>query len=119
MTASKKDGARQFQSTLPRRERLHHEPVQICKDICFNPRSREGSDAVSLFHYTLINGFNPRSREGSDEAHTAQREVKHGFNPRSREGSDEGDIIKLRKLNTVSIHAPAKGATNSHVITSI
>ena len=33
----------QFQSTLPRRERLNHPPSFIlCTD--FNPRSREGSD---------------------------------------------------------------------------
>ena len=41
---------------------LHH-VMQRCY---FNPRSREGSDAVRLRHCVQIEHFNPRSREGSD-----------------------------------------------------
>ena len=32
----------------------------------FNPRSREGSDKISIFAAYGVNNFNPRSREGSD-----------------------------------------------------
>ena len=57
---------RQFQSTLPRRERqitrMHHWKTYLN----FNPRSREGSDSC-LFQLTVKPYyFNPRSREGSD-----------------------------------------------------
>ena len=38
------------------------------------------------------------------------------FNPRSREGSDNGDYGIIFLLD-ISIHAPAKGATNYHVYT--
>ena len=34
------------------------------------------------------------------------------FNPRSREGSDSASTLTLYDLNEISIHAPAKGATN-------
>ena len=34
----------QFQSTLPRRERLADQQASAAWNVCFNPRSREGSD---------------------------------------------------------------------------
>ena len=76
-----------FQSTLPRRER----PDCIGAGLIvtdFNPRSREGSDSVSGHWYRQSIHFNPRSREGSDPL------VKH-----------------IRSQVEISIHAPAKGAT--------
>ena len=99
----------QFQSTLPRGERLSvFAPAQ--QPAYFNPRSREGSDAHHpsvFFHFTH---FNPRSREGSDTTnqsvlhcfrkfqstlprgerlHSPYFEISsYNFNPRSREGSD-------------------------------
>ena len=36
------------------------------------------------------------------------------FNPRSREGSDSENVGTVSKI-TVSIHAPAKGATEIHI----
>ena len=77
----------QFQSTLPRRERLV--PLQTSK--CapyFNPRSREGSDFPTLHKQFTHRNFNPRSREGSDQSLTV-----------------------YPVLQDISIHAPAKGAT--------
>ncbi len=57
--------ARQFQSTLPRRERRN--TVQSAVRITsFNPRSRAGSDMLALFMDLPMAGFNPRSRAGSD-----------------------------------------------------
>ena len=32
----------------------------------FNPRSREGSDLVTVYMGSMVEDFNPRSREGSD-----------------------------------------------------
>ena len=80
--------AQQFQSTLPRGERLHHlevcslqhlisihaptrgatnwTPSLILSMKYFNPRSHEGSDVLHLLHLLSQNNFNPRSHEGSD-----------------------------------------------------
>ena len=79
---------RLFQSTLPRRERQNG-LQKIRKHMHFNPRSREGSDVVFI-HWSFIVAY---------------------FNPRSREGSDEQSFPNLTELLTISIHAPAKGAT--------
>ena len=76
-----------FQSTLPRRER--HSIHQGCENRRhFNPRSREGSDKDSLKICSMLKYFNPRSREGSD---------LNAFNGQA--------------YGSISIHAPAKGAT--------
>ena len=83
---------------------------KVGKYLNFNPRSREGSDAVSSAEYdririsihapvkgatlrvqvllSLSNYFNPRSREGSDIRLTNFDIHIIYFNPRSREGSD-------------------------------
>ncbi len=58
-----------FQSTLPRRERLHY------------GKAPPGGQS-----------FNPRSRVGSDDKETHSRDTAHGFNPRSRVGSDPPSI---------------------------
>ena len=76
----------------------------------FNPRSREGSDAVNRKSSSIRKNFNPRSREGSDDM-TSYREEHFGhFNPRSREGSDTSRWF-IPRDRQISIHAPAKGAT--------
>ena len=77
-----------FQSTLPRRERRGRH-MEIRARPCFNPRSREGSDAIRRRSTGYRRCFNPRSREGSDMCQREQ--TKHS--------------------QQVSIHAPAKGAT--------
>jgi len=56
----------------------------------FNPRSRVGSDPVSMFHPLVPVGFNPRSRVGSDVY-----------------------IVVRCIFLWVSIHAPAWGATRA------
>ena len=83
----------QFQSTLPRRERLY-EPQEL--------------KAARAFQSTL-----PR-RERPAEALERDRLVG-GFNPRSREGSDTLPIDDFMAIYQVSIHAPAKGATQLHL----
>ena len=81
-------------------------------DKYFNPRSREGSDRKKMPLTSWEIDFNPRSREGSDSISNLSSSLSIYFNPRSREGSDP---IPLRKEldSNISIHAPAKGATNS------
>ena len=100
----------QFQSTLPRRERLSiftpfrsrhlisiHAPakgatirrsLQCERSGYFNPRSREGSDQGGYTNGSFHKNFNPRSREGSDVCRENPLESFFHFNPRSREGSD-------------------------------
>ena len=55
--------------------------------------------------------FNPRSREGSDATGCISWDDSENFNPRSREGSDSV-IGKRLAENDISIHAPARGATD-------
>ncbi len=83
---------KQFQSTLPRRERR---------------TSRKNAGGGK--------NFNPRSREGSDEAYNKKVTEANNFNPRSREGSDKCKIDQVG-CSWISIHAPAKGATISNLI---
>ena len=83
---------KEFQSTLPRRERRANDPCGAYRSIHFNPRSREGSDlSFALLKSTFSN-----------------------FNPRSREGSDLFALVALVDDAVISIHAPAKGATRAH-----
>ena len=55
--------------------------------------------------------FNPRSREGSDRFADISTFGPSNFNPRSREGSDVLIGWFVAYVYTISIHAPARGAT--------
>ena len=61
--------------------------------------------------------FNPRSREGSDNPRGRVQDGRPNFNPRSREGSDMW-FGSPATSNTISIHAPVKGATHSGAIST-
>ena len=50
----------------------------------FNPRSREGSDALDHSAECGMTNFNPRSREGSDTRPDTLFCIPSHFNPRSR-----------------------------------
>ena len=77
----------QFQSTLPRGERLRKEGKYAYTNN-FNPRSHEGSDGLpSPCKFSSYN-FNPRSHEGSDCLTINGLCNSTYFNPRSHEGSD-------------------------------
>ena len=122
----------QFQSTLPRRERLNQYNAKAHLDR-FNPRSREGSDPRRVAISNVLICFNPRSREGSDltgepsrvflkkfQSTLPRRERRDFFTkgrwfilfqstlPR-RERHRLGKFCRYH--SNVSIHAPAKGAT--------
>ncbi len=79
-----------FQSTLPHRE-----------------RRRSGFSRAAL-----TRDFNPRSRTGSDGPTTPQTAGAGDFNPRSRTGSDRRLRTSPTKSLSISIHAPAQGATS-------
>ena len=101
----------------------------------FNPRSRMGSDHRDKPYMGLLTYFNPRSRMGSDARQISQENSSNYFNPRSRMGSDVVYILLhfarfvfqstlphgerhpiehlIRIGESISIHAPAWGATTS------
>ena len=54
--------------------------------------------------------FNPRTREGCDGRRSRRPSFRSHFNPRTREGCDAG-IGDVNELKAISIHAPARGAT--------
>ncbi len=70
----------------------------------------KGATRAADGSFVDICNFNPRSREGSDSISCLTTFTNRHFNPRSREGSD---CIRARyyKDGSISIHAPAKGAT--------
>ena len=77
-------------------------------DFYFNPRSHEGSDAITAQELPRLDEF--QSTLPRRERHVRPLRcvvVKIYFNPRSHEGSD---IRNSRNLH-ISIHAPTKGAT--------
>ena len=78
-----------FQSTLPRRERLVVLVVTVSVFPDFNPRSREGSDNNGLTYLQTEDKFQS----------TLPRRERHG----------RGAISRMAQ--SISIHAPAKGAT--------
>ena len=76
----------------------------------FNPRAREGRDAFDLPPARSRRSFNPRAREGRDRTVRAHPRGQCAFNPRAREGRDVV-VDVLRRQVGLSIHAPARGAT--------
>ena len=98
----------------------------------FNPRLREGGDAISfrllispsLFQSTPPRRrrqlspqgictkpyFNPRLHEGGDALCPCTLSVRHYFNPRLHEGGDDNNLAFLVCI-AISIHASMKEAT--------
>jgi len=121
-----------FQSTHPHGVRLFW--FRFSAWACsFNPRTRTGCDLYKLNH-TLLNefqsthphgvrlgydviflneaGFNPRTRTGCDAPVVVVRVFRiTRFNPRTRTGCDSFCTNFLIIQFPVSIHAPARGAT--------
>jgi len=80
-----------FQSTPPRGgRRSRADAVDDAR--CFNPRPRAGGDGFLPGGGVLLQGFNPRPRAGGDVSRACGR-----------------------RAETVSIHAPARGATRDVV----
>ena len=122
----------EFQSTLPRGERLLHKlcigllsyisihapargatPLLLCITLGYRisiHAPARGATRQGGYRQGGDGNFNPRSREGSDKKGQAENVCPFYFNPRSREGSDKH--LPLRHCKRyISIHAPAKGAT--------
>ena len=122
---------RTFQSTHPQRVRHIHQ-AQVYTGKGFNPRTRKGCDLPTFTQLYFVNMFqsthpqrvrlklvmfqpaktcfNPRTRKGCDNNGSTLSGIKRSFNPRTRKGCDSVHTQPLI-LVSVSIHAPAKGAT--------
>ncbi len=53
-------------------------------------------------------GFDPRPREGATAGNGRTGDALGGFDPRPREGATL-ELVNLRRIAGVSIHAPVKG----------
>ena len=125
-----------FQSTLPRGERRYLFVARRIYMFHFNPRSREGSDGISAYNTTKAAAISIHAPARGATTHSiANSFLKQHFNPRSREGSDstlskiffviakfQSTLPRGERLPTctrdiqttfISIHAPARGATNA------
>ena len=102
-----------FQSTLPRGERPATSRRAQSGQLCFNPRSREGSDhrirrldpRSIWFQSTLPRGERlRRTIQDFEQELTFQSTLPRGERQRS---------VRRLSVSRVSIHAPARGATES------
>ena len=120
-----------FQSTRPQGARPDAVKSQSIS-WRFNPRARKGRDllhqkrckiqGVSIhapargatglgWTKSRSNGFQSTRPQGARPARRTAAAAANGFNPRARKGRDDRDILPALQF-AVSIHAPARGATN-------
>ena len=82
-------------------------------DLHFNPRSREGSDRFAADAFLRTAYFNPRSREGSDQITKMPVINVKRFQSTLPRGERHADRFCVFSIIDISIHAPARGATQS------
>ena len=85
----------------------------------FNPRSREGNDAVSSPAQARSCGFNPRSREGNDIDELRAGGGASGFQSTFPRRERPSRSISMACAMAVSIHVPAKGTTITFFVSFI
>ena len=106
-----------FQSTLPHGERRSSRRIFPARKY-FNPRSRMGSDEIcpvtSAKEFISIHA----PRMGSDPPIRAKMTTSHIFQSTLPHGERQIAILGIPLLITISIHAPAWGATSMFVIAS-
>ena len=108
-----------FQSTLPRGERLFHSFLSRPILHYFNPRSREGSDSAVLALVPISSQFQSTLPRG-ERRYLNPRIVVNGtisIHAPAR-GATKGVVLMIIKY-IISIHAPARGATTSHVTSRV
>ena len=71
-----------------------------------------------LVYYDVRYCFNSRTREGCDFLEGLTLHPKPSFNSRTREGCDSL-WIEPEQQGQVSIHAPGRGATDSHIMSIV
>ena len=90
----------------------------LYSNLHFNQRTRMGCDLLQrLVNSSQFIGFNPRTRTGCDNHFVLYVFQSLRFNPRTRTGCDPSRSA-LSKSESVSIHAPARGATLRNSCTS-
>ena len=111
--ASIRSGIGEFQSTLPREERLFHNCFEHVFNY-FNPRSHERSDTMptpiklSRSHISIH-----APTRGATSSVVCLNSSMRNFNPRSHERSDTRPSPHPWCRLRISIHAPTRGATRS------
>ena len=100
-----------FQSTLPRGERRRTYAGRRAYNHDFNPRSRVGSDLYIQAEYCTTRHFNPRSRVGSDLQVALLPLTLKEFQSTLPRGERQSQVPKPSGTYSISIHAPAWGAT--------
>ncbi len=101
-----------FQSTLPRGER-QTASIRNEKNVCFNPRSRVGSDTRLELRIRDLRVSIHAPAWGATKQGVDFGKACACFNPRSRVGSDP-TFKRFKCYWEVSIHAPAWGATSKY-----
>ncbi len=77
----------------------------------FNPRARMGRDVVELNERKQRMSFNPRARMGRDQVHVDSCVRRYRFQSTRPHWGATGLQHRSLELGSVSIHAPAWGAT--------
>ena len=104
--------AGKFQSTHPRGVRHRDRAGVGGGQWSFNPRTRVGCDQIMDDWVTYQDAFQSTHPRGVRRFPVKPDTVfDQGFNPRTRVGCDGTPVFFLLAARTVSIHAPAWGAT--------
>ena len=101
----------EFQSTHPRGVRpIGAGYMKSCMIFqSTHPRGVRPPEPIRSANFTPY--FNPRTREGCDAVVHDPNWADHNFNPRTREGCDPYSADIAQGDRQISIHAPARGAT--------
>ena len=102
----------QFQSTRPRGARQGSSTSTSSSSMFQSTRPR-GARPLPRDRFSLDSSFNPRARAGRDSILTTRSCSHSSFNPRARAGRDP-KAVRIALTSKVSIHAPARGATQVH-----
>ncbi len=100
-----------FQSTRPHGARLAPCVVAVHQLIVSIHAPARGATPAHRHPYPGSDRFNPRARTGRDDRGDIAPRAGGGFNPRARTGRDDAGARAWR-WDEVSIHAPARGATD-------
>ena len=99
-----------FQSTPPRGGRHYGAASRPAPELFQSTPPRGGRLCKLLHDQPIRRRFNPRPRAGGDRGDMIGHRLTRCFNPRPRAGGDERNL-KIYPGCLVSIHAPARGAT--------
>ncbi len=101
-----------FQSTHPHGVR-RGDPASIHTPAEFQSTHPHGVRLLQAGQTSTATGFNPRTRTGCDISTAPTSFPLSSFNPRTRTGCDNVFMFIHPVKVCVSIHAPARGATDS------